>query len=68
MGLVIGMSRIKINYLLHGALIGLLVTLSYSIGMVTDNINGFITYTMAGIIYGVLIEFFVTKIGHAPSQ
>lgn len=62
-GFVIGISRLKINYLLHGALIGFLVTLSYSIGMMLDsNVMGFIIYTAVGIIYGILIELFVTKL------
>lgn len=68
MGFVIGISQIKINYLLHGALIGLVVTLSYSIGMLTENIQGFIIYTVVGIIYGVFIEFFVTKVGNASCK
>lgn len=65
-GVVIGVSRIKINSLLHGGLIGLIVTLSYSIGMlVNQNINGFIIYTMMGIIFGVMIEMGVAVIGKA---
>jgi hypothetical protein len=68
MGFVIGISRLKINYLLHGALIGFLVTLSYSVGMIFENnVNGFIIYTTAGIIFGLLIEIFVTKICKAAS-
>jgi hypothetical protein len=68
-GFVIGISRLKINYLLHGALIGFLVTLSYSIGMIIDNnMMGFITYTTVGIIYGLLIEIFVTKICNTKSS
>jgi len=67
-GFVIGISRLKMNYLLHGAFIGFLVTLSYSIGMILDNnIDGFIPYTVAGTIFGLLIEIFVTKICKAPN-
>jgi len=62
-GFVIGISRLKMNYLLHGALIGFLVTLSYSIGMILDNnVMGFIPYTISGTVFGLLIEIFVTKI------
>ena len=64
-GFVIGISRWKINYLLHGALIGLIVTLSTSIGLLTQNINGFFIYTTAGIFYGIFIEIFATKIFNA---
>jgi hypothetical protein len=56
------------NYLLHGAFIGFLVTLSYSIGMILDNnVMGFIMYTTSGTIFGLLIEIFVTKICKAPN-
>jgi hypothetical protein len=32
-----------------------------------NNVMGFIPYTIAGIIFGLLIELFVTKICKAPS-
>jgi hypothetical protein len=67
MGFVIGISRLRMNYLLHGAIIGFLVTLSYSIGMILDNnMAGFIPYMIAGIMFGLLMELFVTKICKAP--
>lgn len=62
LGFVIGISRLKMNYLRHGALIGLLVSLSYSIGTLAEkNLEGFVIYTMVGVVYGVVIELFVTK-------
>ena len=62
-GFVIGISRLRMNYLLHGALIGFLVTLSYSIGMLFENNStAFIMYSIAGVIFGLLIEIFVTKV------
>ncbi len=62
-GFVIGISGWKINYLLHGVLIGLIVTLSTSIVMLPDNnMPGFLMYTVAGMIYGFLIELFATKV------
>ena len=67
-GFVIGISRLRINYLLHGALIGFLITISYSIGMLLEkNYIGFVMYTTAGIIFGLLIEIFVTLIGKAKN-
>jgi len=67
-GFVIGISRLKMNYLLHGTIIGFLVTLSYSIGMILENnVMGFIHYTIAGTVFGLLIEIFATKICKAPS-
>ena len=65
-GFVIGISNLRINYLLHGALIGFLVTLSSSVGILFTSIQGFIMYTVAGIIYGILIELFATKVFKAP--
>ncbi len=65
-GLVIALSGWKINYLLHGALIGTLVTLSSSIVMLPDNMSGFLMYTIAGLVYGLLIEVFATKVFKAP--
>lgn len=67
-GFVIGISNWKIQYLLHGALIGLLVTLSSSIGIAFSNMQGFIMYTVAGTVYGVLIEFVATKLFKAPMK
>jgi hypothetical protein len=65
-GFVIGISNWKMNYLLHGALMGLIVTLSSSIVMLPDNMSGFIMYTIAGMVYGFLIELCATKVFKAP--
>jgi hypothetical protein len=66
-GLVIGISSFRIHYLLNGIIIGFLVSLSYSIAMlVSNNIEGFISYTIAGTLFGLLIELYVTKWGKAP--
>jgi len=61
-GFVIGISAWRIHYLLHGALMGLIVTLSISIGILLDIFAGFLMFTVAGLIYGFLIEFFATKV------
>ncbi len=62
LGFVIGISTIKINYLLHGILIGFLISLISSIGFTGPDLTGFILFTTAGIIYGFLIELFATRI------
>lgn len=64
-GFVIGISAWRIHYLLHGALMGLIVTLSISIGILLDNVAGFLMFVVAGLIYGFLIELFATKIFRA---
>ena len=65
-GFVIGISNWRINYLLHGALIGFMVTLSSSIGILFTSTQGFLLYTAAGIVYGLLIELCATKVFNAP--
>lgn len=62
LGFIIGISRLRINYLLHGMLIGFLVSLISSISFLEDGITGFLLFTTAGIIYGLLIELFATKV------
>lgn len=62
-GFMIGVSRLRINYIAHGAFIGFIVTFSYSVGMlISQNIIGFAIYSSMGIIFGIFIEVFVTKI------
>ena len=61
-GFVIGVSGWRINYLLHGTVIGLLVTLSSSVAILPDNLNGFLLYTIAGMVYGLLIQLVATKV------
>ena len=60
LGFLIGISSLKINFLFHGMLIGLFVSLLTSIPFLEDNVKGYIFFTVAGIIYGFLIELFAT--------
>jgi formate-dependent nitrite reductase membrane component NrfD len=62
LGFIIGISNLKMNFLLHGALIGFLVSLITSIPFLEGGITGFLFFTTAGIIYGILIELFATKV------
>jgi hypothetical protein len=62
LGFFIGISNLKINYIVHGIMIGLLVSLITSIPFLEGNIKGFLFFTFAGIIYGILIEVFATKV------
>jgi len=68
LGFVIGVSGWKINYLLHGAILGLLLSLSVSIGFFPGNILGFFLFTTAGILYGVFIEWLSTDVFKAPMK
>jgi hypothetical protein len=65
LGFIIGISSFKMNYLFHGALIGLLVSLITSIPFLKSGVTGFLFFTIAGIIYGILIELFATKVFRA---
>jgi hypothetical protein len=62
LGFIIGISSLKMNFLLHGALIGLLVSLITSIPFLEGGVIGFLLFTTAGIIYGILIELVATKV------
>ena len=68
LGFVIGISSWRINYLLHGAIMGLIVSLSVSIGFFPSHTLGFFLYTPAGIVYGILIEWLSTDVFKAPMK
>lgn len=68
LGFVIGISGWRINYLLHGAILGLIVSLSVSIGFLPVNSLGFFLYTVAGVFYGILIEWLSTRVFKAPMK
>ena len=68
LGFVIGISCWRINYLLHGAILGLIVSLSVSIGFLPENSLGFFLYTAAGIGYGILIEWLSTNVFKAAMK
>lgn len=68
LGFVIGISCWRIHYLIHGAAMGLIVSLSVSIGFFPDKVFGFFLYTSAGIIYGVMIEWLATNIFKSPMR
>jgi hypothetical protein len=68
LGFLIGISNLKLNYLLNGAIIGLLVSLISSLLVLEENTVGFILFTSAGIIYGTLIDWFTTKVLKAPAN
>ncbi|MBW2030194.1 MAG: hypothetical protein JRJ03_12070 [Deltaproteobacteria bacterium] len=64
-GFVIGISSWRIHYMVHGALMGLIVTFSMSVGILSQSITGFVRFTVAGIIFGFLIDLFATKVFRA---
>lgn len=68
LGFVIAISHWRLHYLLHGGILGLLVSLVTSLGFVGTNMVNFISYTAAGIVYGVMIEFLATVAFKAPAR
>jgi len=68
LGFVIAISGWRINYLLHGAVLGLILSISVSIGFLPDNALGFVLFTTAGILYGIMIEWISTDVFKAPMK
>jgi hypothetical protein len=57
MGFVIGISAWKINYLLHGLLIGLIVNFPMSLGAIDFDVNSIYVLIGLGCGWGVFIEW-----------
>jgi hypothetical protein len=66
LGFVVGISAWKIQGKLHGALLGLILSLTVSIGFLPVDWVKFLLYTSAGIFYGWLIEWLASDIFNAP--
>ncbi|OQX90925.1 MAG: hypothetical protein B6D57_01575 [Candidatus Coatesbacteria bacterium 4484_99] len=70
-GFAIGISRWRIQYMLHGVIVGFIITLGLSIYPLFAkpiSINGFLMLSIAGIVYGFLIELLTTKVFRAPMR
>lgn len=68
LGFVIALSGWRIHYLLHGAILGLILSLSVAVGFLPDRAPEFVAYTGAGITYGLFIEWLSTKAFAAPMR
>ena len=66
LGFVIGISSWDIKYHLHGAFLGLILSLVISISFLPGEILKFFLYTSAGIFYGVMIDWLATDVFKAP--
>ena len=70
-GFVIGISGWRLGWVWHGIVIGLIGTLPLSAPLIFTAEAGmvpFLMYTVAGIVWGFLIELLVTKVFKAPMQ
>ena len=68
LGFVIGISSWGVNYLLHGAVIGFIVSITVSIGFLPADSTSFVLFTIAGALYGVMIEFLSTVVFKSPMK
>jgi len=70
-GFVIGVSAWRMSWILHGILLGLIGTLPMSVPVIfyqQAGWNAFIIYTVAGIIWGFLIELLTSLAFKAPMK
>jgi hypothetical protein len=67
-GFVIAISQWRMNYMLHGVVIGLLVSLTVSLQFLPSDQQTFFLYTGAGVVYGVLTEILSTVVFRAPMR
>ena len=65
-GFVIGISQWKMHYLIHGVVLGLIISLTASIRFLTDDILTFILYALAGALYGIIIVLLAAKAFKSP--
>ena len=68
LGLVIALSGWKINHHAHGAILGFIVSFSVSLGFLVSDPVRFAAFSLAGALYGLLIEWLSTDIFKAPMQ
>jgi len=68
LGFVIGISGWQLKHHLHGALLGLILSLTVSISFLPGEPLKFILYTGAGICYGVFIDWLATDILNAGKK
>lgn len=68
-GFVIGISSLSMNWVIHGALIGFMVSIPFALGILLepDKTQVMIASLVLGIIYGVIIEFFTTAVFNKKS-
>ena len=59
-GFVIGISLLRLNWVLHGIIIGIIVGLPFSVTAIGQ--GGFWTLIIFSIIWGVIIELFTTVV------
>ena len=70
-GFIIGISAWKMKWQAHGIVLGLLGTLPLSVPLLYSagaGLNIFLMYTIAGVVWGFLIELLVSKALKAPQR
>jgi len=70
-GFVIGISAWRLGWVAHGIIIGFLGSLPLSVPLIWSPDAGFsvcVLFTVAGIVWGFLIELFTTVVFKAPMK
>jgi hypothetical protein len=68
LGFVIGISGWQLKHHLHGALLGLIISLTVSIGFLPGEPLKFFLYTGAGICYGIFIDWLSSDLLNAGKK
>ena len=68
LGFAIALSGWRINHYAHGAILGFVVSFSVSFGFLLSDPVHFAAYTVAGVVYELLIEWFSTDVFKAPMR
>ncbi|UCG28272.1 MAG: hypothetical protein JSV24_02610 [Bacteroidales bacterium] len=63
-GFIIGISSLKIQWAIHGTMIGFIAGIPFALGSLISELNYgvFIAALILGSIYGLIIEFFTTVV------
>jgi len=70
-GFLIGISAWKVQWILHGTVLGLLGSLPLAVPLIWNQEAGFVAFVMlavAGIVWGFLIELFTSVVFKAKSE
>jgi hypothetical protein len=66
-GFIIGISAIRVHYIVHGIIIGLIGSLPLAIPMAVTEPVAIFHFMVFGVIWGIIIEWGTTKLFKAPA-
>ena len=68
LGFVIAISAWEVPKHWHGAALGLILSLTVSVGFIPGEVLKFVLYTSAGVVYGIFIDWFASDLLKAPKR